>query len=83
LRVLQSDVPVCTLSNQKTDNGSYNFVGTFPDGGTNIANLHFEVYDLVKEQVVQSSPAQSPQFKYTFTNQYIVRLVYNTLENKK
>ncbi|MEI7477225.1 MAG: hypothetical protein WCJ81_01430 [bacterium] len=85
LRVLDSTVPACVISTQRTDNGNYAFQGTWPDGGTDIADVHFEVYDVTKEQVIQSIPAQTPQFTYAFpsSDQYIVRLVYTTLEQKK
>jgi hypothetical protein len=85
LRTFQSDVPICTISSDRNDDGWYTFNGVWPNGGTDIESLRFEVYNVSKEQVVQSVPVQKPQFTYIFpdNDQYIVRLVYNTLEKKK
>lgn len=85
LRVLQSDVPTCTIAMAPTDGGKYTFKGTWDNGGVDIANMRFEVYNLSKEQAVQTSPAQTPLFTYAFNDkeQYVVRLLYTTLDKKK
>lgn len=85
LRVLQSDVPICQMTQETTENGSIKFTGSWPDGGIDIENMRFEVYNLNKEQVIQSVPAQNPTFTYKFpdNDQYVIRLVYTTLEKKK
>lgn len=85
LRVLQSDVPICRLTKEDGENNSMKFTGVRPDGWTDIDTMRFEVYNITKEQVIQTVPAQSPNFVYTFpdNDQYVIRLVYTTLEKKK
>lgn len=85
VRTLQSDVPLCTMSSESNADGSYSFAWTRPDGWSDIENLKFEVYNLNQERVVQTTPAQNPVFNYSFPDnqQYIIRLVYNTLDKKK
>jgi PKD domain len=85
LRTLQSDVPLCTLTSSKNSDGSYSFEGNWDAWSSDIENLKFEIYSLNQERVIQTTPVQKPTLNYTFPDnqQYIARLVYNTLEKKK
>lgn len=85
LRTLQSDVPICTIVSDRNDNGSYTFRAEWPNGGSDIENLKFEVYNLNQERIVQTSPTQNWVFTYSFTDnqQYQINLLYNTLDKKK
>ncbi len=85
IRTLPSDIPQCTITTQKNGNGWYTFAGQWSDGGNDIENIRFEVYNLSQERVVQNTPTQNPAFNYTFQDnqQYIIRLLYNTLDGWK
>ena len=85
IRTLQSDVPLCTLSSSKNNDWSYSFEGTRPAWWSDIENLKFEIYNINQERVIQTTPVQNPVLNYAFPDnqQYIARLVYNTLDKKK
>lgn len=85
IRTLQSDVPLCTLTTNKNPDGSYSFEWTRPAGWSDIENLKYEIYNINEERVIQTTPVQNPVLNYTFPDnqQYIARLVYNTLDKKK
>lgn len=85
LWILPSDVAICSISSEKNEDGSYTFNGTWPDGGIEIESTRFEVYNVSKESITQTTPTQNAQFNYTFADndQYVVRLIYTTLGKKK
>lgn len=85
LRLLENNVPICTISQKAGSNWAITFQGTRADGSKEINKMQFEVYNLTREETTQTFPSSNASLTYTPPNgeQYVVRLIYTTMEWKQ
>lgn len=85
LRLLENNVPICTISQKAGSNWAITFQWTRAEGSNEINKMNFEVYNLTKEETIQTFPSSNASLTYTPPNgdQYIIRLVFTTMEWKQ
>lgn len=84
LRLLQSNVPTCVLSQKSTSSNALQFERIWESDASEVNRMQFEVYNLTKEQTVQTLPTNNATFSYSLPNndQYVVRYTFSTIEGK-
>lgn len=85
IRLLENNVPTCTISQKAGSNWSITFQGIRAEWSNEINKMHFEAYNLTKEETVQTFPSSNGILTYTppSSEQYIMRLVFSTMEWKE